>query len=109
MSSAPTIEAANGVTPEPPRPTTLRDLAARLTPNPALTIDGTLQILLSGIDNIADEDLARALACANASHLAGGQLPPLTDDEWKAGGIEEKLMLIRAAKALKHALRLMAE
>lgn len=106
MSSAPAITEANGVAPKPPR-VTLRDLAARLTPNPALTIDGTLQIILSGIDNIDDEDLARALARANLAFELGGDPGPLSDEDWNGGEIVAKLQLIRGAKALKQALRMM--
>lgn len=95
---------------QPPKPAspTLFDLAVRLTPNPALTVHGTLEIILDAIEKIDNEALARALACINArrSGLDAGEL---TDEQWKAGGINEKLVLINAASALKEALRLMAK
>jgi hypothetical protein len=91
-----------------PRSPTLFDLAARLTPNPAMTVAGTLSVILDGIDRIDDEALARALACANARQ-AGLDAPPITDEQWRAGDIHSKLELIRAATALKEALRMMSE
>lgn len=97
------IAEANGVEAKLP-PVTLRDLAARLTPNPALTVDGTLQVILDGIDRIDDEALARGLALANARQ-AGLDAGPISDEQWRAGDIQSKLNLIRAARSLKEALR----
>jgi hypothetical protein len=99
--------AFNGQAVKPP-PVTLRNLAMRLTPNPALTVDGTLQIILDGIEKIDDEALARALAQANARQ-AGLDAPPITDEDWRGGDIHSKLQLLQAAKALKQALRQMGE
>lgn len=96
------IAIANGA--EIKWPVTLRNLAQRLTPNPALTVDGTLQMILSGIDNIDDEALARALAHVNARQ-AGLDAGPITDEQWRDGGLEAKMALILAARALKQALR----
>lgn len=107
MSSAPAIEAANGIAPTPPA-ITLRDLAARLTPNPARTIDGTLQILLDGIDKIDNEALARALGHVGARE-SGLDAQPLTDEEWSAAPFEAKLRLMHSSKLLKLALREMAK
>lgn len=106
MAEARAIEAANGQAHEAPKPAskTLRDLAARLTPNPARTIDGTLQIILSGIDNIDDETLARSLAHMNA-RAAGLDAGPISDEQWAKAEIGPKLDLLRAARSLKLALR----
>lgn len=89
------------------RPHALRGLAMRLTPNPALTVDGTLAIILDAIDRIPDEDLARALAHQNARAL-GMDAGPISDEAWRDGDIQSRLALIGAAKALKAALRVMA-
>lgn len=89
-------------------PVTLRDLAVRLTPNPAMTVEGTLQMILDGIERIDDEALARSLAHMNARQ-AGLAAEPLTDEQWRSGDIQSKLNLIRAARSLKEALREMVK
>jgi hypothetical protein len=105
--TAPTIEAANGETPKPPA-VTLRDLAVRLTPNPALTVEGTLQMILSGIDNLPDEALARTLGHVGA-RLAGLDADPVSDEQWRAADVKLKLQLMQNARAMKIALREMAQ
>jgi hypothetical protein len=92
------------LTRRPPTGNVLRDLAERLTPNPARTVEGTLAVLLDGIDKLDDEWLARALAHVNA-RTEGLDAAPLTDEQWKAGDIHSKVALLRAARSLKQALR----
>jgi hypothetical protein len=86
----------------------LRSLAARLTPNPARTVAGTLAIILDGIDRIPDETLARAIGHVQARD-GGLDVGPLTDEMWQSADINVKLLLIKAAKAMKESLRRMSE
>jgi hypothetical protein len=90
-------------------PVTLRNLAVRLTPNPALTVDGTLQVILDGIDRLNDELLARSIARANKGQQIGGDPGPLTDEQWEGADPAVKGRLLEAAEAMKIGLRLMAE
>jgi hypothetical protein len=88
---------------------TLRHLAARLTPNPALTVDGTLQVILDGIDKLDEEELARSIARANKGQQIGGDPGPISDEQWSAADPAVKERLLEAAEAMKIGLRLMAE
>ena len=85
---------------------TLRDLAARLTPNPARTVDGTLQVILDGIDRIDENDLARTIGHVSA-RLAGLDAPLLTPEEWEEASESAKLQLLLNAQIMKIALRQM--
>jgi hypothetical protein len=86
----------------------LRDLAVRLTPNPALSVEGTLAIILDGIDRLDDEMLARSLGHVGARQ-AGLDAQPLSDEQWAAADPATKQMLIHSARALKLALREMSK
>lgn len=84
----------------------LRALAIRLTPNPARTVDGTLEVILDGIDRIDEIKLARALGYASARQQ-GLDVGPLSDAAWAAADPEIRRQLIYNAGAMKVALRLM--
>lgn len=86
----------------------LRDLAARLSPNPALSVEGTLAIILDGIDRLDDEALARSLGHVGARQ-AGLDALPLSDEQWAKADPATKQMLIHSARALKLALREMSK
>ena len=88
-------------------PVTLRDLAQRLTPNPALTVDGTLQIILSGIEKLDDELLARTF-CWLANRLADRDSGPITDEQWAAEDLNLKVQLMQNVQVLKAAFREMS-
>lgn len=90
-------------------PATLRSLAQRLTPNPALTVEGTLQIILDGIDRIDATALARSIARANKAEQIGGDPGPITDEHWLAAEPAVRHRLMEAASAMKLGLRMMAE
>lgn len=85
----------------------LRPLAQRLTPNPAISVEGTLAIILDGIDKLDEEKLARALGYISAREQ-GLDVQPMTDIEWEAADLDVKLQLAYSARALKIALRTMS-
>ena len=88
-----------------PRPS-LRDLAIRLTPNPARTVEGTLQVILDGIDRIDDNSLARSIAHASA-RMSGLDARLLTEEEWAVAEPENKRKLLFNTQIMKMALRQM--
>jgi hypothetical protein len=95
-------------------PVTLRQLAIRLTPNPALTVDGTLQIILDGVEKLDEELLARTLGYVVAKNPddfdgsgQGMDVEPMTDEQWAAADPLSKHQLLLTAKAVKIALRMM--
>jgi hypothetical protein len=92
------------LTRRPPAGDALNDLAKRLHKNPALTANGTLAIILDGIDRIPDEWLARSLAHVNARQQ-GLAVSPLSDEDWAKGDLQAKVRLLQAARSLKEALR----
>jgi hypothetical protein len=92
----------------------LHALAERLTPNPALSVAGTLAMILDGIDRIDDEQLARTLGYVVAKNPGdfdgsgqGRDVEPLTDEQWAHADILSKAQLMLTAKAVKLALRIM--
>lgn len=100
---------SNGTAILMPTGATLRHLAMRLCPNPALTVEGTLQIILSGIDQIDTDTLARSIARANKGQQIGGDPGPISDEHWAMAEPDVKARLVEAAEAMKIGLRLMAE
>lgn len=107
--------AASAPDPEPVLDHALRGLAARLTPNPALTTGGTLQIILDGIDRLDEDHLARTLGYVVAKNPddfdgsgQGRDVEPLTDEQWAEADPLSKRQLLLTAKAMKIALRIMA-
>jgi hypothetical protein len=94
----------------------LQDLAARLTPNPALTVAGTLAMILDGIDRLDDEQLARTLGYVVARNPGdfdesgkAMDVEPMTDEQWLNADPVSKRQLILTAKAVKIALRHMTQ
>lgn len=92
----------------PKPPNGLRQLAIRLTPNPARTVEGTMAIIADGIARIDDEEIARLLGFASAREQ-GLDVAPLSDADWELADPDVKLQLIYSAKALKAVLKLLAE
>lgn len=101
------IEAANGQALKLPA-VTLRNLAQRLTPNPAFTVHGTLQMILDGVEKIDNEALARAV-CHMTDRLHGQDTGPMTDEQWMAEDPRIREQLLLHVSIFKRALRAMTE
>lgn len=101
------IEVANGQAPKLPA-VTLRNLAQRLTPNPALTVDGTLQMILDGVEKLDDDLLARAV-CRMTDRLHGRDTGLISDEQWDAEESTIKQQLLLHVGVFKSALREMTK
>ena len=86
----------------------LRDLAIRLTPNPARTVEGTLAVIIDAIDRLDEESLARALGHVGA-RMQGLDAQPLTDERWAGADEQVKRSLMHNSVALKLALKEMCK